>query len=40
MTNVTKGVEEFSHKLHVDNFFSSPDLSDNFAQENFPFVGQ
>jgi len=40
VTNLTKVVEEFGHKLHMDNFSSSPDLFDNLAQKNFPFVGQ
>ena len=26
VTNVTKGVEGFGHKLYMDNFFSTPDL--------------
>jgi len=32
-------LKELGHKLYMDTFFSSPDLFDNLAQENFPFVG-
>jgi hypothetical protein len=40
VTNLTRVVEGFGHKLYVDNFFSSPDLFDNLAQKKFPVVGQ
>jgi len=33
MTNLTRGVEGFGHKLYMDNFFSSPDLYDDLAQK-------
>jgi len=33
VTNLTRGVEGFSHKLYMDNFFSSPDLYDDLAQK-------
>jgi len=31
VTNLTRGVEGFGHKLYMDNFISSPDLFDNLA---------
>jgi len=33
VTNLTRGVEGFGHKLYMDNFFSSPDLYDDLAQK-------
>ena len=33
VANLTRGVEEFGHKLYMDNFFSYPDLYDNLAQK-------
>ena len=33
MTNLTRGVEGFGHKLYMDSFFSSPDLYDDLAQK-------
>jgi len=33
VTNLTRGVEGFVHKLYMDNFFSSPDLFDDLAQK-------
>ena len=33
MTNLTRGVERFGHKLYMDSFFSSPDLYDDLAQK-------
>jgi len=33
VTNLTRGVEGFGHKLYMDNFFSSPDLFDDLAQK-------
>jgi hypothetical protein len=33
VTNLTRGVEGFWHKLYMDNFFSSPDLYDDLAQK-------
>ena len=40
MTNLTRGVEGFGHKLYMDNFFSSPDLYDNLAQKKLCVMGQ
>ena len=40
VTNMTRGVEGFWHKLYMDNFFSSPDLYDDLAQKKFYVVGQ
>ena len=38
VTNLTRGVEGFGYKLHVDNFVSSPDFCDDLAQQkNFLF---
>ena len=34
VTNLTRDVEGFGHKLYMDNFFSSPDLYDDLAQKN------
>jgi hypothetical protein len=31
VTNLTKGVKRFGHKLYMDSFFSSPDLYDDLA---------
>ena len=39
MTNLTRGVKGFGHKLCMDNFFSSPDLFDDLAQKTFLVVG-
>ena len=33
VTNLTRRVEGFGHKLYMDNFFSSPDLYDDLAQK-------
>jgi len=33
VTNLTRGVEGFGHKLYIDSFFSSPDLYDDLAQK-------
>jgi len=33
VTNLTRGVEGFGHKLYMDNFFSSPELFDDLAQK-------
>jgi len=33
VTNLTRGVEGFGHKLYMDNFFSSLDLFDDLAQK-------
>ena len=35
VTNRTRGVEGFGHKLYMDNFFSSPDLFDDGPEKNF-----
>ena len=41
VTNLTRGVEGFNHKLHMYNFVSTPDLCDEFAQQKKnSFVGQ
>jgi len=40
MTNLTRGVEEFGHKLYMDSFFSSLDLYDDLDQKKFCVVGQ
>jgi hypothetical protein len=41
VTNLTRGVEGFGHKLHMDNFVSSLDLGDDFdSAKKFPVVGQ
>jgi len=40
VTNLTRGVEGFSHKLYLDNFLSSPDLYDDLAQKKIPAVEQ
>ena len=39
MTNLTRGVEGFGHKLYMDNYFSSPDLFDALAQKNISCCG-
>ena len=40
VTNLTRGVEGFGHKLYTDNFFSSPDLYDDLAHmRKFSVVG-
>ena len=39
VTNLTRGVEGFDHKLYMNNFFSSPDLFDDLAQKKFLVVG-
>ena len=33
VTNLTRGVEGFGHKLHMYNFVSTPNLCDDFAQQ-------
>ena len=33
VTNLTRGVEGFGHKLYMDNFFSSPDIYDDLARK-------
>ena len=33
VTNLTRGVEGFGHKMYMDNFFSSPEQFDNLAQK-------
>jgi len=33
VTNLTRGVKGFGHKLYMDNFISSPDLFDDLAQK-------
>jgi len=33
VTNLTRDVEGFGHKLYMDNFFPSPDLYDDLAQK-------
>jgi len=33
VTNLTRAVEGFGHKLYMDNFFSSPDLYDDLAHK-------
>ena len=33
VTNLTRGVVGLGHKLYMDNFFSSPDLFDDFGPE-------
>ena len=40
VTNLTRGVEGFGHKLYMDSLFSSPDLYDDLAQNKFYVVGQ
>ena len=40
LSNLTRMVEGFGHKVYVDGFFSSPDLLDDLAQKSFPVVGQ
>ena len=40
VTNLTREVEGFGHKLYMDNFFSSPDLFDDLAQKKIPVVEQ
>jgi len=39
VTSLTKGVEGFGHKLHMDSFFSSPDPYDDLAQKNILCCG-
>ena len=39
VTNPTRGVEGFGHKLYMDNFFSSPDLFDDLAQKKISCCG-
>jgi len=39
VTNLTRGVEGFGHKLYMDNFFSSPDLFDDLAQKKISCCG-
>ena len=39
VTNLTRGVEGFWHKLYMDNFFSSPDLYDDLAQKKILCCG-
>ena len=39
VNNLTKGVEGLGHKLYMDNFFSSPDLSDDLAQKKISCCG-
>ena len=39
VTNLTRGVEGFGHKLYMDNFFSSPDLFDDLAQKKIYCCG-
>jgi len=39
VTNLTRGVEGFGHKLYMDKFFSSPDLFDDLAQKKITCCG-
>ena len=39
VTNLTRGVEGFGHKMYMDNFFSSPELFDNLAQKKISCCG-
>ena len=39
VTNLTRGVEGFGHKLYMDNFFSSFDLFDDLAQKKISCCG-
>ena len=39
VTNLTRGVEGFGHKLYMDNFFPSPDLFDDLAQKKISYCG-
>ena len=39
VTNLTRGVKGFGHKLCMDNFFSSPDLFDDLAQKKISCCG-
>jgi len=39
VTNLTRGVEGFGHKLYMENFSSSPDLFDDLAQEKISCCG-
>ena len=33
VTNLTRGVKGVGHKLHLDNFISSPELCDDLSQK-------
>ena len=37
--NLTKEIEGLGHKLYMDNFLSSPDLSDDLAQKKISGCG-
>ena len=39
VTNLTRGVERFGHKLYTYNFFSSHDLYDDLAQKTIFYCG-
>jgi hypothetical protein len=39
VTNLTRHVEGFGHKLYMDKFFSSPDLYDDLAQKKIHCCG-
>ena len=39
VTNLTRGVEGFGHKLYMDSFFSFPDLYDDLAQKKILCCG-
>ena len=39
VTNLTRGVKGFGHKLYMDNFFSSPELFDYLAQKKISCCG-
>jgi len=39
VTNLTRGVEGFGHKLYMGNFFSSPDLFYDLAQTKISCCG-
>ena len=40
VTNLTREVEGFGHKLYMDNFFSSLTCLTTWSRKNFSVVGQ